>query len=132
MHIKADDYCFACGPNNPHGLRLTGFRMAGERYEFDFTPAKHHQGWQGIVHGGILATLVDEAMTRLLWEQGATVVTAEINVRYRRPLPVGTPVKVAAWKVREFGRLIEAAAAVTDDEGEYATATGKFMRMDPR
>jgi acyl-coenzyme A thioesterase PaaI-like protein len=60
------------------------------------------------------------------------VVTAEINVRYRRPLPVGTPVKVAAWKVREFGRLIEAAAAVTDDEGEYATATGKFMRMDPR
>lgn len=130
MHIKADDYCFACGQENPHGLRLAGFRMIGERYEFDFTPARHHQGWQGIVHGGIVATVLDEAMTRLLWEQGMMVVTAEITVRYRKPLMVGTHVRVSAWKVREFGRLVEAAAVVADNEDEYATAAGKFMRMD--
>ncbi|MCX7597936.1 MAG: PaaI family thioesterase [Armatimonadetes bacterium] len=130
MQITADDYCFACGHENPYGLRLSGFRMAGERYEFEFTPARHHQGWQGIVHGGIVATVLDEAMTRLLWEQGIKAVTAEIAVRYRKPLPVGTRVKVSAWKVREFSRLVEVAAAVADDKNEYATATGKLMRMD--
>jgi uncharacterized protein (TIGR00369 family) len=131
MRVKADTYCFGCGPDNPVGLRLSGFRMVeGERYEVDFTPLPEHQGWQEIVHGGIIATVVDEVMTRLLWELGMEVVTAELTVRYKRPLQVGTAVRATAWKERDLGRYVEVAASVSDGEQEYATATGRFVRLD--
>lgn len=130
MQVKADTYCFGCGQDNPHGLRLKDFRTRDGIYEVDFTPAQHHQGWQDVVHGGIIATAVDEAMTRMLWEAGLTAVTAELSVRYRKPLHVGTKVVVRAWKVREASRLIEAAASVSDGETEYAAATATFVRLE--
>ena len=141
MRVKADTYCFGCGPDNPVGLKLTGFRLVegggpggspGDRYEVDFTPLPEHQGWQEIVHGGIIATVVDEIMTRLLWELGMEVVTAELTVRYRKPLTVGTPVRATAWKERDLGRYIEVASSLRDDETEYATAVGRFVRLDLR
>jgi uncharacterized protein (TIGR00369 family) len=133
MRVKADTYCFGCGPDNPVGLKLTGFRrLEDDRYEVDFTPLPEHQGWQEIVHGGIIATVVDEIMTRLLWELGMEVVTAELTVRYRKPLKVGTPVRAIAWKERDLGRYIEVASSLRDDEIEYATAVGRFVRLDLR
>ena len=74
--LKDDQWCFACGAENPHGLRLSGFRREGDDYVVEFTPQRHHQGWQGITHGGIAATILDEVMTRILYEQGLEVVTA--------------------------------------------------------
>ncbi len=60
------------------------------------------------------------------------VVTAELTVRYRKPLKVGTPVRAIAWKERDLGRYVEVASTLRDDENEYATAMGRFVRLDIR
>ncbi len=132
LEVTADNYCFACGPANPHGLHLSGFVLDGDVYRFEYTPEPHHQGWQGIVHGGIIATVLDEAMTRLLWETGRPAVTAKICIRYRRPLPVGTRTRVRAWVVQERHGLVTTRAVVEDDDGEYASAEALFMRTRGR
>jgi len=126
--LKDDEWCFACGPQNPHGLRLTGFRCEGENYVVDFTPERHHQGWQGLTHGGIAATLLDEVMTRILYEQGQNAVTAEMTVRYYRPLSTGQSVQARARLGERRGRLIRTEAEIVDRDGHrIASAEGKFM-----
>jgi uncharacterized protein (TIGR00369 family) len=126
--LKDDQWCFACGPQNPHGLRLSGFRQEGEEYVVEFVPERHHQGWQGITHGGIVATLLDEVMTRLLWVEGQDAVTAELTVRYHRPLPTGEPVQARSRRQESRGRLVRTAAEVRDQAGALiASAEAKFM-----
>lgn len=130
MRLDTDDFCFACGQSNPHGLRLTGFRLEGDTYAFDWTPQPHVQGWHQIVHGGIITTVLDEAVTRLLFEQGIPAVTAEITVRFLRPLPVSTPTLVHARKTDQRGRLIRAEASISDPDGDYARATVTLLRAE--
>ncbi|MGD9520257.1 MAG: PaaI family thioesterase [Armatimonadota bacterium] len=130
MKVEVDDFCFVCGQQNPHGLRLSGFCLEGERYRFEWTPKPYLQGWQKIVHGGIIATVLDEAVTRLFWELSKPAVTAEITVRFVRPLFVGTKTLVEAWKVRERGRLLEAEATISDKLGEYARSRALMLRVD--
>ena len=126
--LKDDRWCFACGPDNPHGLHLHGFRLEGEEYVVDFCPARQHQGWQGLTHGGIVATLLDEVMTRLLYEQERNAVTAEMTVRYHRPLTTGASVQARARVQEDRGRLIRTSAELRDQSGELiASAEGKFV-----
>ncbi len=130
MRLDTDDFCFACGRSNPHGLRLDGFRLEGDSYAFDWTPEPHFQGWPRIVHGGIITTVLDEAVTRLLWEQGIAALTAEISVRFLRPLPVNTGTRVQARMTDQRGRLIHAEAAISDADGEYARARVTMLRVE--
>jgi uncharacterized protein (TIGR00369 family) len=126
--LNDDQWCFACGPQNPHGLRLTGFRQEGEEYVVEFVPERHHQGWQGITHGGIVATLLDEVMTRLLWVEGQDAVTAELTVRYHRPLPTGEQVQARSRRQESRGRLVRTEAEIRDQAGALiASAEAKFM-----
>ena len=128
--LKDDRWCFACGPDNPHGLHLQGFRQEGEEYVVDFCPERHHQGWQGLTHGGIVATLLDEMMTRILYEQERNAVTVEMTVRYHRPLVTGASVQARARIREERGRLIRTAAELRDQSGELiASAEGKFLEV---
>ncbi|NLO74078.1 MAG: PaaI family thioesterase [candidate division WS1 bacterium] len=130
QRLKDDKWCFACGPENPHGLRLSGFHRQGEYYTVEFSPERHHQGWQGITHGGIIATLLDEVMTRILHEEGVNVVTAEITVRYHQPVVTGSPVRARAWVVENRGRLIHTKAELTSVQGEsLASAQAKFIKV---
>ncbi len=124
-----DGWCVACGVNNPRGLHMT-FRQEGECYVCDFTPERFHQGWEGIVHGGILATLLDETMNDMLSRNSEPVATAELCVRYKLPAMIGVPLQVRAWMTRERPPLWEAAGEVTDAEGRVvATGTAKLMRV---
>lgn len=119
--------CFACGPNNPIGLRLR-FRADGDEYVTEFAPDERHQGYDGIVHGGLVATVLDEVMARMLWDRGLPFATAELTVRYRAPLKVGTRAEFRARLTRQRPRLIEAEARATGEDGsEIATATGRFL-----
>lgn len=128
--LKDDRWCFACGPENPHGLHLEGFRMEGEEYVVDFCPSRQHQGWQGVTHGGIVATLLDEMMTRILYHQERNAVTAELTVRYHRPLTTGAHVQVRARLEEERGRLLRTSAELRDASGALiASAEGKFMEI---
>ena len=82
--LKDDDWCFACGQSNPRGLQLKDFKFDGTHYSVTWQPSRYYQGWAEILHGGIVATLLDEVMTRLLSEQGINAATAIISTRKER------------------------------------------------
>ncbi|MFP4496832.1 MAG: PaaI family thioesterase, partial [Vulcanimicrobiota bacterium] len=75
MDLTDDRYCFACGPENPIGLNMK-LNYKQNKVTVEFIPKKEHQGWHNMVHGGILFTLMDEAMAKLIIEQGDMVVTS--------------------------------------------------------
>jgi len=130
MDFIADNMCFACGPTNPFGLKLT-FRQEGEAYAATFIAPAEYQGYQGVLHGGIVATLLDEIMARYVWVRiEAPAATARLEVRYRRPAPVGEAIEVRGWITGERGRaFLTAAEARLADGTLLAEATGMIMRI---
>ncbi len=80
-------YCFGCSKRNPIGLHLS-FQMEDGEVRAPFTPEAEHQGWPGFMHGGLVATMLDEAMGWVTMSHGIWAVTGKINVRYREPIPV--------------------------------------------
>jgi len=126
--LRDDSWCFACGPHNPHGLHLSDFRFEADQYICHFTPQRHHQGWVGLVHGGIVATLLDEIMSRMLWEQGINAMTGELTIRYRQPAATGQSLTVSGWVKRKHGKLIATEARVELADGSVvAEAQGKLV-----
>ena len=129
MRQKTTHMCFACSPDNPIGLKLV-FEDEGEVCRTRFVPGVEHQGWTGRIHGGILATLLDEAMAQLLYRRKQTAVTAELTVRFKRPVPVGRALVVEARRVGGRGRLIEVEArACFEDQTVVASAHAKFLKV---
>ena len=108
--------CFGCGDANPIGLRLR-YRWEGERLTTEFTPGEVHQGWPGIVHGGIITTLLYEGMENLAFHGGTTTMMRSMQTRFRRPARVGERIMAAAWMLAEQGRTLIASAALTDADG---------------
>jgi uncharacterized protein (TIGR00369 family) len=133
MELSDNQMCFACGARNTVGLRLE-FAWEGEDYVTRFEVRPEFQGYQGIIHGGITATLCDEVMTRLIWAKGTPAATARLRVEYRRPIPIGSCVTVRGRLVRTRlgGRLYETEATIHLADGALAAkATGSSVRVPP-
>lgn len=129
LELSDEGMCFACGPNNPIGLHLK-FEFEDGGYVARFTPRREHMGYSGIVHGGILSTLMDEAMARMVYAMGHWAVTADMQVRFKKPAPVGRELIVTGRLVSERGRIIDCTAEARDAEGElYVEATGRMMKV---
>jgi uncharacterized protein (TIGR00369 family) len=99
----------------------------------DFTPRPEHIGFEGIIHGGVLATVLDEAMVwAATWAGTRFCVCGELNVRYRQSVPVGGALRVEAKVEARRSRLIEATGSITDPAGTICTsATGKYVPVPP-
>ena len=125
------DHCFVCGPDNPLGLKVQ-FRWDLGLCTGSFTPGPHHAGFDSITHGGIIFSVLDDAMANWLFLQGARAVTAKCEICYRQPLPVGTAIAVACRLKQRKGRLmvLESSAIRADDESVIATAEASFMVED--
>ena len=99
-----DGNCFACGPDNPVGMHLHFDRAEdADGVRAHVTLAPQYQGWRGIAHGGIVMALLDEAMAHAAGFAGHRGVTASVNVRFRKPVPLETPIEVrgrVAWRRR--------------------------------
>ena len=122
-------WCYGCGDRNPEGLKIV-FEVEGTNVTGRFVPRDAHQGWPGLAHGGIAAAAMDEAMGWAMWAAGAWAMTARMEVKYRRPLPLGEELTVTAGVTRDRGRRLEAEAQIRSSAGEVlAQATGLFMRM---
>jgi uncharacterized protein (TIGR00369 family) len=120
-----DGLCFGCGRNNPIGLKLN-FTREGDTIRAEFTPDKAHQGWPGLLHGGILGCLLDEAMSNVAYATGNTCLTASINIRLRQPVKVEMPLTVTARITRARKKLIETAGQVCLKDGTVvAESTAK-------
>jgi uncharacterized protein (TIGR00369 family) len=130
MELIDDNYCFVCGKKNPIGLKLD-FSFDGKTIKTEFIPQKEHQGYFNIVHGGIISTLLDEAMVKLAIEMGMPSVTARMDIRLRKALDVGKKITVQAEILRDTKKILEVyAKAVTEDNVVVADATGKLMKIE--
>jgi uncharacterized protein (TIGR00369 family) len=120
-------WCFVCGPQNPLGLRLT-FRAEGEEVQAVFVPGPHHVGYDGVVHGGILAAVLDDAMANLYFLRGEEALTTRMEVRFRREGRPGEPLSITAREVGRRGQFAKARAVATNTRGEVvAEAEGTFL-----
>jgi uncharacterized protein (TIGR00369 family) len=117
--------CFGCGRNNPIGLKLK-FTRDGDAIRAEFTPPKNFQGWPGLLHGGILGTLLDEAMSNVAYATGSTCLTASIEIRLKQPVKVEVPLVVTARVTRQRKKLIETEGRVCLQDGTVvAESTAK-------
>ena len=130
LGIDFEHWCFACGRLNPAGMHLD-FDVSRDRAETRYVGDPRHQGYDGTLHGGVVAALLDETMGWAIFHQGIWGVTARLNVTYRRPVPVGEELHVVGEVVRDRGRAVELHGTVARaSDGELlAEADGTFLRM---
>jgi acyl-coenzyme A thioesterase PaaI-like protein len=124
--------CFGCGQDNPVGLKLK-FSWDGATARAEFTPDTNHQGWGGYVHGGITCCVLDEAMGWTALFNGYNNVTAKMQTRFRRMIPIGETCEVTCRIVRQTSRLIETEAKLVGKDGTiFADATSTQFIIGPR
>ncbi len=129
VYSNGVNHCFGCGPSNPAGLRLS-FIESDEGVEVEYTVPAQLQGATGIVHGGIQATLLDETLCMTAYAKAGTpVFTGELTVRYLRPVPTGTPLRVHGRIVeaKPKGWIIEGAITLAETGEELTRAHGRFF-----
>jgi len=121
------DACFACGKDNPKGLHLD-FHYFGEAASALFDCPVEYEGYPGFIHGGIISTLMDEAMAKIILAKGKKAVTARLVTHFRHPVLTGKPVTVKGWIEVAKTRSISAKAEVTDAHGKVlAEAEAMFI-----
>ncbi|HEY78177.1 MAG TPA: PaaI family thioesterase [Dehalococcoidia bacterium] len=108
---KERDKCFVCGQNNPIGLKIS-FRNEGGVARAEFTPGKLYQGWSGVLHGGITMALLDEAVSYAALFAGVNAITAKMEVRIRRPIPIGEPLSITGTVTKQTGKLVITEGAI--------------------
>ena len=127
MAFIDNDYCFACGAENPIGLHLR-FEQVEEKFVAKKTLAREFQGYSNVAHGGIVTTLLDEAMGNFVQTKfHQMALTGRIEVRYHYPTPVEQELTVSAWQEQQRRNIVTMKATVQTADGVVtAEATAKF------
>ena len=130
MSVTYDGRCFGCGDENHEGLRMR-FTPTGEGSVCEFAVPERYQSWRGMVHGGVVALMLDEAVGWAGWHAGHPGLTGRLEVRYRRPLRIGERVRVVGRVDRVRRSLVYASATIDglDDGGRVAEATATLMAV---
>ena len=118
-----NQWCFGCGKENPIGLQLE-FVEKDQCYCTTFIPRPEHQGYDGIMHGGLISTILDEVMARYINMKGFNAVTARLDVRFRQPTPIGQLLTATAKIVGKRGKMYEIVSEMTLPDGSI-TAQAK-------
>jgi acyl-coenzyme A thioesterase PaaI-like protein len=124
--------CLVCGTENPAGLKARFYELDGGELLGVFRPLKEHQSYPGRLHGGIASAILDETIGRAIMIRHPDVwgVTAELTVRYRKPVLLDGEVKVVGRITRDASRVFEGTGEIVLDDGSVAVqATGKYVRM---
>ena len=127
----APHHCFACGTLNEQGMGLV-LHVEPRRCWTDLSLEQRFEGWDGIAHGGILCTILDEVMAWSLVGEDNWGLTARINVEFKRPVAIGCPIRAEGWITRSRRRLIDTAGHILDARtGDVlATGTGLYVAAD--
>jgi uncharacterized protein (TIGR00369 family) len=127
------NHCFGCGPSNEAGLRLK-FVLDKERQRFvcRFRLQRRFVGPPAHAHGGIIATILDEAMGKVSKLRNIIALTGQMEVKYLKPVPLFKPLIVEGWELRVSGREHVHAGEIRNRDGEVlATSTATFIEIDP-
>ncbi len=119
--------CLLCGPSHPRGMRLDFKLREDGGVEAVVKGSKALEGYRGILHGGVIAALLDSAMTNCLFARGVKGLTAELKIRYLRPVALRAPFLVRAFPERAYGNFYALKAELLQDEILKAKGTGKFL-----
>ena len=114
-------HCFVCGLENPFGLHLRFYTTAPGEVCVEYTVPQHYQGYPGVVHGGIVAAMLDEATGRVFMSDPNAprfMYTAKLDIRYRKNVPVGVPLKVIGRAGKNKARTATATGAIYASDGE--------------
>jgi uncharacterized protein (TIGR00369 family) len=130
---KPDNGCFGCGGANARGMQLA-FEQddARQRIVGHFRLGEEYQGGTGFVHGGIIALLLDEVMSKATRFHAEHAVTADLRVEYKRPIRVGQEIVVEGFVARRNGRQLYHEGEIRDEAGDLlARGEGRFVVIDP-
>jgi uncharacterized protein (TIGR00369 family) len=128
------NYCFVCGANNKDGMRLK-FILDEERQTFvcRFRLSKRYTGPPGHCHGGIIASILDDAMGKVNKLHQVVALTREMTVEYLKPVPLHKPLRVEGREISVHGRNHVNAAEILNEKGEVlARSRGVFITIDPQ
>ncbi len=130
MKISGDSMCFACGKENPISLGLVFELNDQGQVVADFIPGDVHQGYDNIMHGGLVSTLLDEAMAKVLYLHNIKAVTAEMKTRFKKPVKIGEKVEITGILNDRHGKLLFTEAYLKDKNGQViARAEAKFIEI---
>jgi len=124
---RAHHNCVVCDPTNKRGLGLEFAISEDGVVEATFSCDKVFEGYPNCLHGGVVSSLLDGAMTNCVFARGLFAFTAELNIRFLHPVVTGVPATVRAWIDKYFRPLHVVKAEVLQDGEIRATAVGKFM-----
>ncbi len=130
QHISKN--CLVCGVENKLGLKTKFYETSEKEVIALFTPREHHQSYPGVAHGGISATILDEVIGRAImahYGQNTFGVTVDLQVKYKKPVPLDVEIKVIARLTEDRGRIFSGTGELYLPDGTIAaTATGKYMK----
>jgi uncharacterized protein (TIGR00369 family) len=127
LQTQLHSQCVLCGADHPQGLQLAFRTHADGHVEAEFPCDRLYQGYPGYLHGGIIAALLDSAMTNCLFAHGRVALTGELNVRFLKPVIVSRPAVVSARLAESFAPLFKMKGEVHQNGEIMARATAKFM-----
>ena len=124
--------CFVCGPTNPIGLKLS-FMIDDDVCRTEFTPGSNHEGYPGVVHGGMLFSALDDVMANWLYLKGARAYTAKCDIRFKKSVAVGDRLRLEGRQLETRGKMVrmEGKAFRERDGALVAESVGTFMIINP-
>lgn len=131
--LEKDGRCFCCGKENPHGLHLQVVRDGPTGVQTEFIAEKRYCGWSRYLHGGVISLIFDELLGWVSFYLGYDAVTARLEVRYRRPVPLGARLLFHGELSRQERGLLDIETVARLEDGSVAaTGKGRMMIMDKR
>jgi uncharacterized protein (TIGR00369 family) len=125
--------CFACGMQNPIGLKLQFYKTAPDEVTAEFIPPEKYQGYSGILHGGVVATILDEAVSRACMgvdpHNTQFVYTAELTVKYKQKIPIGKAIRIVGKQGKRIRWTVESKAYIYAEDGTLL-AEAKAILVD--
>jgi len=122
--------CFVCGMENPIGLKAFFYEDDDGRVMVKFTPRQEHQGYPGFVHGGIISALMDEVIGRVVTSLDIWAVTAKLELKFRKPVPLGEELTIIGEMVHLRSRSFEAKGELHLADGTVAVeGYGVYVRL---
>jgi len=130
LRARTQNGCVVCGQDNPYGLRIQYALGRDGAITAEWQPTENWEGFEGIVHGGIISTVLDEAMSKAVVAMNYEALTGELRVRFRHHVTAGENLRIRGWVVEKVRRLVKAEATLTAADGsERAHAWARFLAL---